>query len=439
MFNLIFILINDKINISLYNKKETSMKTAILILMLCLFAMTSVFAANIKDFGAIADEKTDISDSINAAIKIAIAEGSNLVTIPEGRYLLEKPITMPDGLTIKGAGRRNTVINITKHDFVPFTFSNACRIEGLAFTYPNNQETINPKKAEPTILLTGINPQIEQVTFSGAWICVSTPEKETNAGGALFRDIDGWSHYRGFVISGAKDINKFENIHWFVGGTEVSDKAFYAKNRVCFDFTNVDGVMMSKCFTILSKTFFQQNGSKKNAEGKVEASHSLPHYIDNCWIEHTDNGFIFAGNGGFVIDSTQILVRPGGTGITVKNDAIFYNAAITSTQVRGTGGGNIIGLIYDPQDFHVRTKLSVSDFQVVDGYPAIKLGKKARNFSMLNSHLMGSGGIEIADGADSIIIQDNIIDYWPGGYSIKNNNKLSKTVIIKDNIIKKLK
>ena len=415
------------------------MKLLIATFLLFILTVTSVLAVSVTDFGAVEGGKIDASDAFNTAIKAARENGSNLVTVPAGSFLIDKPVLMGDHITLKGEGRRNTVILIEKHDFVPITMGAICRVEGFHFAYSNNQESINPKEAEPTILMTSINPHIIDVTFSGAWICVSTPPEETNAGGALFRDIDGWSHYRGFVISGAKDINKFENIHWFVGGTEVSDNAFYAKNRVCFDFTNVDGVMMSKCFTILSKTFFQQNATKPNEKGEIETSHSLPHYIDNCWVEHTDNGFIFAGYGGFVIDSSQILVRPGGIGITVNSDAIFYNAAVTSTQVRGTGGGNIIGLIYDPKDYHVRTKLSVSDFQVIDGYPAVKLGSKARNFTMTNSHFMGSGGIEIAKGADSIIIKDNIIDYWAGGYTIKNTNKQSNTFIVKDNIVKKLK
>ena len=410
------------------------------ILALACFSAAAL-ATSVTDFGADPTGKTDSSEAFNKAIEAANAPDSvtRVVNVPGGIYLIDNPVELANGIYLKGEGKKAVSITIARHDFVPFSMWHGCRIEGMCFNYPNNQETIHPKKAEPTIMLRGCNPEVVEVAFGGAWTCISTPEGvETNAGGGLFRDINGWSHYRGIVISGAMDINKFENIHWFVGGTTVSDQAFYAKNRVCFDFGRQDGVMMNQCFTILSKTFYQQRPTIK-VDGKNETAHSLPHFISNCWVEHVQNGFIFEGNGGFAIDSCQILTYPGGVGINVSNDMIFYNASVTSTQVRCTGGGNLIGLIYDPKKSHPRTKLSVSDFQVIDGYPAVKIGKNARNFTMLGSHFMCSGGIWIEDGADKLMICNNIIDYWPGGYSIKNNNKPGDSIIIKDNIQHKLK
>ncbi len=409
------------------------------LLALCL--SVCAMAVSVTDFGADPTGNADSSEAFNKAIAAAHASDAvtRLVKVPGGTYLIDGPVELGDGIYLKGEGKKAVTVNILKHDFSPFSMRHGCRIEGMTFSYPNNQETIHPKKAEPTILLLGANPEVVDVGFGGAWTCIATPEGvETNAGGGLFRDIFGWSHYRGISISGAMDINKFENIHWFVGGTTVSDQAFYAKNRVCFEFGRQDGVMMTQCFTILSKTFYQQKPTVK-VDGKNETAHSLPHFISNCWIEHVKNGFIFEGNTGFAIDSCQILTYPGGVGIDVECDMIFYNASVTSTQVRCTGGGNLIGLIYAPKKSHPRTKLSVSDFQVVDGYPAVKIGKNARNFTMLGSHLLASGGVFIEDGADKLMICNNIIDYWPGGYSIKNNNKPGDTVIIKDNIQHKIK
>ncbi|MBQ9358889.1 MAG: hypothetical protein IJT95_05035, partial [Abditibacteriota bacterium] len=277
-----------------------------------LLAAVCCYGVSVADFGAAADGSADASAAFNAAIKAASEDGDNtrLVTVPAGKYFIDAPVELTIGTVLKGAGRKNTTIIIKRHDFVPFTFGHAVRVEGFVFSYPNNLDTVNPKKAEPTLLLTGINPEVVDVSFDGAWTCISTPEGvETNAGGGLFRDIGGWSHHRGIVISGAKDINKFENIHWFVGGNNVSGDAYYAKNRVCFDFGNVDGVMMDHCFVILAKTFFQQRDTFTNAEGEKTPTGCLPHMISNCWCEHVKYGYIFqGGSNGVVLDGCQVLI-----------------------------------------------------------------------------------------------------------------------------------
>ncbi|MBR4749592.1 MAG: hypothetical protein IK083_08510 [Abditibacteriota bacterium] len=406
-----------------------------------IFCAALCYGVSVTDFGALPDGSADASDAFNAAVLAAAEEGDNtrLVTVPAGKYLIDKPVQLTIGTVLKGDGRKNTTIIIKRHDFVPFTFGHAVRVEGMLFTYPNNQETVKPHKAEPTLLLTGINPEVVDVAFDGSWTCISTPEGvETNAGGGLFRDIGGWSHYRGIVISGAKDINKFENIHWFVGGSSVSGDAFYAKNRVCFDFGNVDGVMMDHCFVILAKTFFQQREHFTDGEGNKAVTGCLPHMISNCWCEHVKNGYVFQGGScGVVMDGCQVLINAGGRGIDISPQALHYNATVTNTQVRGVGG-SIEGLYYNPGANHPWTRLSVNGLQVAEGDPCVKLGANAYNFNMSDSHLLGKGGLWVEKGADKLIIHDNIIDYWPGGYSIKNPNKPSGTVIFRDNIEHKL-
>ncbi len=416
------------------------MLKTIAIAILFIFA-SRCYGVSVTDFGAVADGKTDSSAAFNAAIKAAGEDGDNtrLVTVPAGKYLIDSPVEISIGTHLKGAGKKGTTIIINRHDFVPFTMGHSVRVEGMGFTYPNNLETIKPKKAEPTILLTGINPEVVDVSFDGSWTCISTPEGvETNAGGGLFRDINGWSHYRGIVISGAKDINKFENIHWFVGGTTVSGEAYYAQNRVCFDFGNVDGVMMDHCFVILAKTFFQQRDNYTNAEGEEAATGCLPHMISNCWCEHVKYGYIFrGGSGGVVLDGCQVLINEGGTGIEITPMAIHYNATVTNTQVRCLGKG-VTGLYYEPKANHPWTRFSVNGLQVADGDPCVKLGSNAYNFNMSDSHLFGMKGLIIEKGADRLLIHDNIIDHREKNFGIVDPNGKKSSIIIRDNLVTQL-
>ena len=84
-------------------------------------------SVSIIDFGAIADNKTDVSSAVNNAIKHVSENGGGKVIVPEGEYF-SKPIDMQSNVNLhleKGA-----VITFTDEieDFLPAVFT---RIEGV--------------------------------------------------------------------------------------------------------------------------------------------------------------------------------------------------------------------------------------------------------------------------------------------------------------------
>ncbi len=94
--------------------------------------MTDGASLNVLDFGAIADGVTDDSNAFQAAIAAALnVAGDNPrsprlvkeVYIPEGQYLISKPILLyqSDGIRIRGAGPMNTQI-IVGSDQSGFTY-----------------------------------------------------------------------------------------------------------------------------------------------------------------------------------------------------------------------------------------------------------------------------------------------------------------------------
>ena len=85
----------------------------------------------------------------------------------------------------------------------------------------------------------------------------------------MFRDLTGFVHHVGIHLSGCRDVNRIQDVHWFVGGKDTPGKeSYYRKNRVGFEFGDVDGVMMDRCFIIGGKTFFHQLAMKDTPDGK---------------------------------------------------------------------------------------------------------------------------------------------------------------------------
>ncbi len=81
-------------------------------------ASTPAFAAgvegvfvNVKDYGAKGDGKTDDSAAIQAAINATAPDG-RAVFMPSGVYMIGAPLSMRNGLTLRGAGRAATTLRL---------------------------------------------------------------------------------------------------------------------------------------------------------------------------------------------------------------------------------------------------------------------------------------------------------------------------------------
>jgi len=178
---------------------------------------------------------------------------------------------------------------------------------------------------------------------------------------------------------------RIQDVHWFVGGTGDAAKSYYRKNRVGFEFGDVDGTLMDRCFMIGGKTFFHQLPIKDMPHGKGAPAHSLGFHIDQCWIEDVNNGFIFEGACGFVLSSANILLRKDGLRVSVIPNSLFYNAVISGVQVRSFGQ-TIVGFEYDTKTPHPRNCLSIADCQLFDGSPALHLGPGAIRANVHDNH-----------------------------------------------------
>lgn len=397
-----------------------------------------VASANVLQFGAKGDGEADDTAAIQRALD-AVAGANGVAHLPAGSYKLSATLVMPHGTTLLGEGVRwensATKLIVPSPGFAAVRLQHGCSVKGMLISYPNNRKNAAPVEYPPAILLGGINPSVEDITFDCAWDGVaSVPGIHTGQG--LFRNLTGFIHNVGIHLSGIRDIVRIENVHWFVGGDDHGEKAYYRNNRIGFRLGDVDGLIMSKCFIIGGKTFLHQLATKDVTEGDRQPAHSLGIHVEQSWIEDVENGFVFEGTSGFVVHSANILVRKGGVGIRVTPDNLFYNAVIGSVQVRSFGEP-IRGIEYGIQggNKHIRNRLSITDCQIVDGAPAIHLLEGAVRASIHHNHLQTAPGhpaIKIDPGADLFVVTDNILSSETAIYD-QTDDKARK--IIRDNLV----
>ena len=383
------------------------------VLLACVAAVLAAVGAGAADGSpdvpvcdAPGDGKADATTAIQQALDQA-APQPGVVFLRPGSYRITATLNVPSGVTLSGLAPRweggSTSIIVEVKGFSAVRLNNFSCVKGLAFLYPNNRKGDNPEEYPPTILLAGINPSVEQVSFDSAWIGIAPPPEGANTGQCLFRDITGFTHRVGLRLDGIKDIARIEDVHWFVpayGGD------FYRRERVGFEFGAVDGVLMSRCFMIGGKTFFHQLGKT----GAGEAVHSLGLHVSQCWTEAVKYGFLIEGTCGFILSDTQIYVSdPAGAGIAMTMPSLYYHAAITNTQVR-CDGSQALGILYAPTGEHPRNHLMVSHCQVFEASNGVVLGSKARNVWVTENHLGArDAGVVIEAGADTLFIRDNVV------------------------------
>lgn len=409
----------------------------------CAVALSASVAAqqnvSVKDYGAKGDGTADDTAAIRAAIEAA--GGGGIVRLPPGTYLISDSLTLPFGLTLTGEAPRwenqGPHLMIRKNGFSAIHMGHHASVKGMNIIYPENGKNVNPVEYPPSIMLDGINPSVENVHFDCAWIAISTPARGAHTGQGMFKEITGFVHHIGIRLHGCRDVNRIQDVHWFVGGDDHSKNSHFMKNRVGFEFGDVDGILMDRCFIIGGKTFVHKVGYKPADDPDPRGViYALGIHMDECWIEDVDTGFILDGSLGFVLENTNILVRPGGTGVSINSEGLYYNAVIASTQVRGYDD-TFTGIVYDVSTHHVRNRLSIADCQISDCKLGVHLKSGARRVNMHDCQVEGKQTVKIDKGADLLVITNNI--FTTANEPIEDNSGADANKNISGNLWEKTK
>ena len=445
-------------NIECYHMKRLAAAAALLALAAAVFAnpVEPSKAVDAAGFGVKADGKTPSAEALQKAIDSVPGAAGGAVRLPAGRILLDRTVTVRENVELMGAGdsweNTNTVFVVRHREGPAFSLGAYCGVKGVSVEYPDNlsdDKMRRPDEYGPAFELTGSNVNLEYINFDGAWIGVASRGTGSNNGQSLFSNINGFCHHRGFWLSGAADINRFENVHFFPSRTNqyTEPDAYFAHHLIAFDFGRQDGAMFTDCFIIMGRSFFRQSvdspgpGSNTGIPD-LPYNASLGYGFFGCWIEAVDTGFDIEGVCGFNITNCNVLVNKGGTGIRIAPEVIAYNGAVTGTQIRGFGGdSDFCGINYDLMlkywSHCALNKLTVSDCQIQGASPAVRAGKNARRLWLKGCLLSGtqkSPAVVIEKGAEYIFVKDNIFQTenasWPRplkcaaglkGLDVKNN------------------
>ncbi len=181
----------------------------------------AVFAASA--FGARGDGRTDDTRAIQAAIDAAGKQGG-VVSLAQGQFLIEGSLTIPTGVTLRGAWEaphhgiltKNTVLLATRghgseEGPALIEMQQSSAIEGLTIFHPRQ----NPNEIVPypwAIHGTGMHNTIENVTLVNAYngIAIGPECNELH----LIRNVFGCPLRRGIQIDGTTDIGRIENVHF---------------------------------------------------------------------------------------------------------------------------------------------------------------------------------------------------------------------------------
>lgn len=228
----------------------------------------SVVRWNAAEMGAKADETTDATAAIQAALDAAGKAGGGVVELPAGRYRVNGNLAIPAGVTLQGTYR--VPPTITKKDekptgtvllayagrgsqegkpFIGLAGSNAA-LMGVAVIYPEWRQTDLPPVPYPPCVE---SHDTENVAVSEC--CLLNPYegiKFVRAHRHLVRNVTGYPSWRGIFVDECYDIGHIENVHLWPFGVTYQPEDPYCKwvntQGVAFELARTDWHYVSNTF-----------------------------------------------------------------------------------------------------------------------------------------------------------------------------------------------
>jgi Pectate lyase superfamily protein len=188
---------------------------------------------NVLDYGAVADDATDLGVPLTAALRACAEQHGGIVHVPVGVYRQTSAVVIPGGCTVQGDGweadtgflsgvhGKGTWIHLTSTSFVPFTLVNvAPAIKGIAFDHDQPAPGVGwaPNAYPYTIEFTepGGDAVIEDILFWRATKGIRE-YSSTNQGYARYsiRRILGQIFDTGVEIGFNADVGRMADIHFW--------------------------------------------------------------------------------------------------------------------------------------------------------------------------------------------------------------------------------
>lgn len=313
--------------------------------------------------GVLADEKTDVTDALQALLDRAGASGGGVVELTSGRYRINGNLSIPAGVTLQGTyrvpptiQRKDQAVNGTvllafagkgKPDekaFITLAGDDAV-LAGVIVIYPEwSQETVPPIPYPPCIASTDTNN-------AGVLNCCLLNPYEgirlVRAHRHLLRDVTGYPIWRGLFVDQCYDIGRVENFHYWPFGVTYQPQDPYCEwinqNGIAFEFARTDWEYVSNTFCFGYGVGYRFSACDHGAAN----GNFLGLGADSCrravLVEQSQEPGLLITNGEFVgrwasQDSVCLEIKKGNRGKVSLSNCSFWGPIETCVRSSSASG-----------------------------------------------------------------------------------------------------
>lgn len=307
--------------------------------------------------GAKGDGTTDDSSAIQKALDQASATGAT-VKLPAGKYRLDKPISIPRGVTLEGEWKaphhadldKGTVILAyagkgKETDPALITLTQSSGIKGLTIFYP--EQRIPGTQPYPwTIQGSGMHCSVQDVTLVNPYkgIDFGTNPNELH----YIRNVFGCPLKVGISIDKCTDIGRIENVHFnphYWGRAEAEgvpawpDLVRYLfDNTTAFEFARSDWEYVLNTFSFGCKVGMRFYANKDGACNGNFLGNGIDWAQTAILVEQTQEPGLLFTNGEFVGGTgaeTEIEIAASHNGVAQFSNCSFWGPSKRVARVAG--------------------------------------------------------------------------------------------------------
>jgi len=400
------------------------LRTALAAMCILALASSTNGAISVKKFGAKGDGKLDDSKAIQKAMDSA-AEKGGVVDLGVGRFRIDAPITVPEGVTLAGVWqaphhaqlKKGTVLEIRagandENGPAAISLSPSSAVKGVTFYYPDQKlpgvipysYTIRGKGMHNSVIdCTFVNPY-KAMDFGSEW-------NELH----YIRNCFGCPLKVGIHVDKCSDIGRIENVHfnphyWMrseVEGLPTWEQLskYLFENLIAFEFGRTDWEYVHNTFVFGAKVgyrFYADKDGTVNGNflgiGADWCERSM--LVEECQMPGLliTNGEFVAGQGG----KCFVEVAPTNTGIVQFSNCSFWGPCgpLGVFDGKGTVSMNQCAFLNqgDPKDAYTLDArggdVTFQSCRFGVNRPDIKLGEKVKTAIIMGNRFIKSKEIE---------------------------------------------
>ncbi len=315
---------------------------------------------NAQKFGATGKGQTDDSAAIQKAMDASAAKGGGVAKLPTGRYRLDKPITVPSGVTLSGEWEEPHHAQLTKGTVIlayagkgketdpPLvSLSPSSGIKGMTFFYP--EQRIPGTLPYPwTIAGSGMHCSVMDITLVNPYkgIDFGTNPNELH----YVRNVFGCPLKTGVFVDKCTDIGRLENVHfnphyWMRAEVEGipswGDLSKYLfENCTAFEFARSDWEYVLNTFSYGCKIGMHFHALKDGACNGNFLGNGIDWAQTSILVEATQEPGILFTNGEFVGGKgaeSEIEVTKSHNGVVQFSNCAFWGPTQRVARTDGDG------------------------------------------------------------------------------------------------------